>query len=639
MRLTHQLNLLIAILLVLVLLGTLYISIKSSRDYLLKQLHSQTQESADSLAIKLTGVLTNKDTVLANVTAQGFFDHNHYQSLKINLSSGKEVFDVAVPIKVEKVPQWFISLIPINMPVVKAIVENNWKQLANIELIAHPGYAYRELWNVAFSNFIWLSFLAVLSYLVLWSILKIILRPLRNVEDQANAIANKNFSIRPLPPKTPEFKQLVLVMNHMAEKIEGFLSGQAKRINRLRKQVYIDQTTGVLNRNGFEIHLNDLLQNKSELLYGYLILINTEGLEAVNQSQSFQQGNQLLQAFVKRLQQDKEAGWEIARLSGKDFVLVVTDHSLITLDALCQRIASVAIDPTEQLHFYVAGIEFESGQKWQQLMSLADTALSQALKSEHQWYALTESHKKSIPTLTASQWREKLVNDLESSALGLREQVCVGADNTVLHHEILLHGVYQDKPLPTTAILSIAQRCDLVEQIDRYVLEKVMQRMRGTSVRYAVNISATSLLNTLFLNWLENRFTEYELDKNRLILELNEQSLIKQYDILVIVIRRAIERGLHFAFDNVGSGDVIFSGLNGLIPDYIKVAGRYSVRIDTNNENQNLVENILLLARALSIPAIAQHVETAEAQQKLVSLGIDGLQGYHIAKPFEIAGS
>ena len=636
MRLTHQLILLIVTLLIFVLMGTLFISIKSSQEYLSQQLQTQTQETTMALGLKLSPALLSGDKVLARTITHAIFDRGYYQHVLLKNMEGELISDRTLPVIVEGVPQWFVDMITIQAPVGETIIQDKWKQLAILRLVAHTGHVYHELWQITVSNITWLLLLGVFSFLILSGIIQLVMRPLYAVAKQADEISLQNFSFRPTIPKIPELRQLVLAMNNMAEKVEFFLSEQTKRINKLRTKIYNDKTTGLLNRNGLEVHLNELLENKSESIAGEILLIRVEGLEQVNQEFGYEKGDQYLNLFVEHINNLSDDEWELARLNGKDFILLVLGHNLEGLSGLCEQFQKSVTDKIQELEFYIAGINFQSGQKWGELLSLADITLSQALKSTAKWHVLSSYQEKTIPRLTATQWREKLLLNIDEDAISLKSQTCFASSNDELHHEILLQSEHLGVALPTMAVLSIAQRCNLSKQLDRYVLQKVIELMSASNIRYAVNVTLSSLADMSLLDWIEKFLRDKGINKDRLVLEINEQNVQNQRESLVFALKNMNSKGLSFAFDGVGVSETIFSDMAGMLPCYIKMDGRFSLDIEDNLDHQAMVENIIILAKTIAVPVIAMHVESSESQNILFNLGVDGVQGYYLSKPINV---
>ena len=91
-----------------------------------------------------------------------------------------------------------------------------------------------------------------------------------------------------------------------------------------------------------------------------------------------------------------------------------------------------------------------------------------------------------------------------------------------------------------------------------------------------------------------------------------------------------------FALDDYGSGFANENSLLELSPRFIKVDIAIIRGIDTDPDKQQIVQNIVAYAHPRSMQIIAEGVETAEELKKVLELGVDGLQGYFLAKPANI---
>lgn len=85
---------------------------------------------------------------------------------------------------------------------------------------------------------------AVLFGLVL-VVLHYILRPLKAVQKQAEAISNKQYLIQTQMPWTLELRDVVSAMNLMSAKIRDIFSEQEASLERIRNAAYTDSTTGI----------------------------------------------------------------------------------------------------------------------------------------------------------------------------------------------------------------------------------------------------------------------------------------------------------------------------------------------------------------------------------------------------------
>ena len=82
------------------------------------------------------------------------------------------------------------------------------------------------------------------------------------------------------------------------------------------------------------------------------------------------------------------------------------------------------------------------------------------------------------------------------------------------------------------------------------------------------------------------------------------------------------QRGIRFALDDFGSGATSFRYLRDFQFDILNVDGQFMRDIETNADNQVLVQALISLAEHFDMFAIAEAVETARSSEWLRSTGI-----------------
>jgi Amt family ammonium transporter len=88
-----------------------------------------------------------------------------------------------------------------------------------------------------------------------------------------------------------------------------------------------------------------------------------------------------------------------------------------------------------------------------------------------------------------------------------------------------------------------------------------------------------------------------------------------------------------FALDDFGSGISSFLYLKTLPVDFLKIDGQFIKQIADDPVDRSMVEAICKVGRALGIATVAESVETAAVLGELERLGVDFVQGYHLARP------
>ena len=212
-------------------------------------------------------------------------------------------------------------------------------------------------------------------------------------------------------------------------------------------------------------------------------------------------------------------------------------------------------------------------------------------------------------------------------------------DGTVHHYEALAR--LRDKDgrirLPADFIAS-AERFGLVGRVDMAIIDKVVklqatERASGRSVSFALNLSAKDLLDEEVLNFIRTRIKETGADPSRLIFEITETAALHNMGLAVKFIDELKDLGCRFALDDFGVGFTSYNYLKTMKVDFIKIDGSFIRKLGESVVDQAIVRSITDVARAIGIKTVAEFVETEEAVQMLMAMGVDYAQGYHVGMP------
>ena len=91
--------------------------------------------------------------------------------------------------------------------------------------------------------------------------------------------------------------------------------------------------------------------------------------------------------------------------------------------------------------------------------------------------------------------------------------------------------------------------------------------------------------------------------------------------------------GFVMLMDDFGAGFSSLSMLRDVPVDMIKLDMRFLSHGATLDRERGILSAIVPMAKSLSLPVIAEGVETAEQAEFLKSIGCDYVQGYHYARP------
>jgi EAL domain-containing protein (putative c-di-GMP-specific phosphodiesterase class I) len=122
----------------------------------------------------------------------------------------------------------------------------------------------------------------------------------------------------------------------------------------------------------------------------------------------------------------------------------------------------------------------------------------------------------------------------------------------------------------------------------------------------------------------------------RLEIEITETALIHDLKRALATLRQLKTLGVRIAMDDFGTGYSSLSNLRAFPFDKIKIDGSFIKSIDVNGQAATIVRAVLGLGRGLSLPVLAEGVETPGELDFLSNELCDEVQGYLLGRPASI---
>ena len=237
-------------------------------------------------------------------------------------------------------------------------------------------------------------------------------------------------------------------------------------------------------------------------------------------------------------------------------------------------------------------------------------------------------------------WVARLHDALEHDGFELLAQPVIALETReVVLHELLLRLRDEDGQLcGPEAFLPVAERFDLSEAIDRWVLRRALALLReaaGGELCLAVNLSGRSI-GPGVVELLEQELAAGGVDPSMLIVEVKETAAIADIHQARTFAEALTRLGFRVALDDFGAGLGAFSSLRQLPIDYLKIDGEFVGGVARSPVDREIVRAIVLLARAVGRRTIAELVPDQETLELLGELGVDLVQGYHVGRPIAV---
>lgn len=123
------------------------------------------------------------------------------------------------------------------------------------------------------------------------------------------------------------------------------------------------------------------------------------------------------------------------------------------------------------------------------------------------------------------------------------------------------------------------------------------------------------------------------LAPNRLVLELTERSIVRDFTAFRRTLAAFREIGFRLAMDDVGSGYAGLRAIAEIGPDFIKADMTLVRRLHENALKRELIDTIRRFSDSTGITLVAEGVESVEELEALDRLGVRCAQGYLFARP------
>ncbi|MCX7987839.1 MAG: EAL domain-containing protein [Thermodesulfovibrio sp.] len=181
-----------------------------------------------------------------------------------------------------------------------------------------------------------------------------------------------------------------------------------------------------------------------------------------------------------------------------------------------------------------------------------------------------------------------------------------------------------------------AKKNDSIFLLDMICREKAIREASKQNLKdyLFINICPETIISPQHEIGITDRLAEkYNFPKEKIILEITEQSAIENYEIFIKTISYYKERGYRIAIDDFGSGYGGPKLLSLIKPDIVKIDKHFIQTLNDNYFSKCFVEFVINLCNEFGIMVVAEGIETSLQLEKILEKNADLLQGYYLGEP------
>lgn len=399
-----------------------------------------------------------------------------------------------------------------------------------------------------------------------------------------------------------------------------------------------DNLTGLINRDIFYERVHTKISARRMGVFG-LMVINLDGVSAINKEYGTITGDYYIKAAGETLGKFKNPTTLVTRSAGDEFNVFMgcrtVEHVRELAQTIFEEVSRCGVESRgEDIMIKMSvGVSVYPGDTTDidTLLRYAEFAMNTVKSSGKNNIAFfkAEDYNTYIAGMETKKDISKMIENMDIAYA--YQPIVDTTTGDIYGYEALMRPNGHFSP---EVILNYAAENNLNYLIEKTTwfnsLEGYTSQVDCLSPRKIfINSIPSQLLTSEDIEFIESRYGSY-LDN--IVLEVVES---EQIDKNVLSVKRDLTQRWNcmVAIDDYGSG---YSNDNTLIsvkPNLIKLDMELVTGIEEDSDRQSLVKNIVSYAHNRNIKVLAEGIETKEQMYTLLSIGVDLLQGFYLARP------
>ena len=399
-----------------------------------------------------------------------------------------------------------------------------------------------------------------------------------------------------------------------------------------------DGLTGLNNRYWFTECLKAELKRPDRHETSALLFLDLDRFTEINDSMGLSAGDEMLVQVASRLKRLISERGFVARLSGDEFAIFLSDASQQKIYAFTRAIKESLNTPFElvgtstRASATVGFALIERGMtddaeltRWAELALNKARALGRGSVVQY-----TDELDKTI------QMRRQLANDIRTSLdamdFYLLYQPLVDVRTMQVRGvEALLRWNHRSQgPISPAIFIPIAERAGLIRDISNWVMRKAFRdSLKWPNVMLSINISPLHMKHPEFISDVKAALVATRADARQIGLEVTEGVLLEHSATLTAQLAELRRLGFKIVLDDFGTGYSSLDYLHRYKFDRVKIDKSFVQGLDSVMQAPAIVQSVIALSHMSGADVVAEGVETTEQYEFIKEAGADLIQGFY----------
>ena len=423
---------------------------------------------------------------------------------------------------------------------------------------------------------------------------------------------------------------------------------------KLQHDAVHDTLTGLPNRELFTERIRQALvrlQSGSSQKLAILFL-DLDRFKMVNDSLGHSAGDGLLIEVAQRLKGCLRLTDLVARLSGDEFAVMLTQLRTVEDAALISaRLQESLVEPFQVAgrEVYTSasiGIVLRTGENEtaEDLLRDADIALHRAKLNGKSRFELfdPQMHEQAKRLM---QLETDLRLALQRNEFVVYYQPIINLKTGRLSgFESLIRWNHPERGIVGPVdFISISEENGLINPIGQWVLQESCRQLHEwqsdfpncAALTISVNLSGKQLATPGLIEIIKAVLNESGINPTCLKLEITESVIMDNANVAADILGQLKALGVRLAIDDFGTGYSSFGHLHKFPIDTLKIDRSFVNQMELSSESAEIIKTILVMAHNLNKEVVAEGVENTLQIEQLRALGCDLGQGFFINHPMK----